>query len=175
MGGEFAQWEEWSHEASLDWHLLQYPPHKGVQRWVRDLNRLYRAEPALHEMDFEGGGFEWVDTQDWRQSVLNFLRRGRSSRESILQESILVVSNFTPVPRHNYRVGVPEGGVWREVLNSDAVCYGGSGQGNLGSIEAAPVPIHGRSFSLSMTLPPLGILFLKRERPNVGVDKEDAA
>ena len=156
MGGELAQWREWSHDASLDWHLLQYPFHQGIQHWVRDLNHLYRTEGALHELDFTQEGFEWIDVHNWQESIISFLRKGKSS-----DDVFLVVCNFTPVPRHNYRVGVPRGGFWREILNSDADTYGGSGHGNLGGAEAAPVPAHGRFHSLSLTLPPLGIVFLK--------------
>jgi len=158
MGGEFGQWNEWNHETSLDWHLLQYDTHRGVQRWVADLNRLYRAEPALHELDFEPAGFEWVDANDAESSVISFLRRGRSP-----DDVILVVANFTPVVRHGYRVGVPKGGFWRELLNSDAKEYGGSGVGNLGGKDADPVPCHGRPFSLELVLPPLAVIFLKPE------------
>ncbi len=155
MGGEFGQWSEWYHEASLDWHLLEYDRHANLQRWVEDLNRFYRQEPALFTQDFSPGGFEWIDCNDVMQSVITFLRWGREG------EVILVACNFTPVPRHNYRVGVPEGGFWQEVLNSDALNYGGSGQGNLGGVEAAPIPFHGRFNSLNLTLPPLGVVFFK--------------
>jgi len=158
MGGEFGQWNEWNHETSLDWHLLQYDTHRGVQRWVADLNRLYRAETALHELDFQAAGFEWVDANDADSSVISFLRRGRSPNDVIL-----VVANFTPVVRHGYRVGVPQGGFWKELLNSDAKEYGGSGVGNLGGKEADPVPCHGRPFSLELVLPPLAVIFLKPE------------
>ncbi len=156
MGGELGQWREWSHEGSLDWHLLEEPEHQGLLRWVADLNRAYREEPALHALDCEPGGFEWVDAKDWEGSVLAFLRKGRRP-----DERILVVCNFTPVVRLNYRVGVPRGGVWTERLNGDAEIYGGSGQGNLGGVEAAPVASHGRSYSLNLTLPPLTALFLR--------------
>jgi 1,4-alpha-glucan branching enzyme len=156
MGGELAQWREWNHDVSLDWHLLQYPLHQGIQHWVRDLNHLYRTEGALHELDFTQEGFDWIDVHNWQESIISFLRKGRST-----DEVILVVCNFTPVPRHNYRVGVPRGGFWREVLNSDATAYGGSAHGNLGGAEAAPVPAYGRYHSLSLTLPPLGVVFLK--------------
>ena len=159
MGGEFGQWREWVHEESLEWHALQYPAHQGVQRWVRDLNHLYRREPALHELDFEPIGFEWIDFNDADNSVIAFTRKGRSTKDMIL-----VVCNFTPVGRHNYRVGVPAGGMWQEILNSDGKEYGGSGQGNLGGIEASPLPSHGRSHSLSLTVPPLGILVFKRKQ-----------
>jgi len=158
MGGEFGQWTEWNHDASLDWHLLEYTPHTGLQRWVEDLNRLYRSEPALYEQDCNGTGFEWIDCNDTEHSVLSFLRKGRST-----SESILVVCNFTPVPRYNYQVGVPRGGFWQELLNSDAGEYGGSQQGNLGGMEASPVSYHGHFHSLNLTLPPLAVVFVKSE------------
>ncbi len=158
MGGEFGQWDEWNHEACLEWHLLQYPPHQGIQAWVKDLNHLYRSEPALHELDCEPSGFEWIDRQDWEQSVISFIRRAKDPRRTVL-----VVCNYTPVPRHNYRVGVPHGGFWREILNSDSTAYGGSGQGNFGGIEATPVQGHGRTASLLLTLPPLSSVFFRSE------------
>jgi 1,4-alpha-glucan branching enzyme len=160
MGGEIGQWREWSHERGLDWHLLDHAPHRGVQAWVRDLNRLYRAEPALHERDCEPGGFEWVDCNDSEASAVTLLRRGRGAGDVVL-----VACNFTPLPRPSYRVGVPAEGRWRELLNSDALDYGGTGCGNLGGLDAEPVPHHGRPLSVSLTLPPLGALFLKPEGP----------
>jgi 1,4-alpha-glucan branching enzyme len=156
MGGEFGQWREWNHDQSLDWHLLEYAPHRGLQRYVQDLNRLLRSEPALYELDFEPAGFEWVDPNDWEQSVLSYLRKGRDPNELLL-----VVGNFTPVPRHHYRLGVPRAGRWREILNSDAELYGGSGLGNLGGVEAVPLPSHGRPYSLTLTLPPLAVIVFK--------------
>ena len=156
MGGEFGQVREWKHEESLEWHVLQFPNHRGMQQWVRDLNRLYQTDPALHDRDFDPDGFEWIDCNDWEQSVIAFLRKTRTTNEVIL-----VVCNFTPVPKYHYRVGVPRGGFWRELLNSDAAVYGGSGLGNSGGVEAAPVPAHQRSHSLALTLPPLGVLFFK--------------
>ncbi|MFH1597373.1 MAG: 1,4-alpha-glucan branching protein GlgB [Pseudomonadota bacterium] len=156
MGGEIAQWSEWYHEVSLDWHLLEYPSHQGAQRWVEDLNRVYRQEPALYEEDFSPAGFEWIDCNDVDHSVISFLRQGRDPKELIL-----VVANFTPVVQHNYRVGVPRSGFWEEILNSDAADYWGSGQGNLGGVEASPLFFHGRFSSLNLTLPPLGIMFFK--------------
>jgi len=123
---------------------------------VANLNQLYRSEPALHEADCEPAGFEWVDCNDSEASVISLLRKGRSAGDSIL-----IVCNFTPVVRHNYRVGAPRGGFWRELLNSDAQDYGGSGQGNLGGVEAAPVPLHGRPYSLTVSLPPLAAVFFK--------------
>jgi 1,4-alpha-glucan branching enzyme len=156
MGGEFGQWREWQHEDSLDWHLLQYSPHRGLSNWFKDVNHLYKNQRALHELDVSSLGFEWIDCGDWENSVISYLRLGRSR-----EDTILVVANFTPVPRLNYRVGVPAGGLWTEILNSDAQDYGGSGQGNLGGAEASPVPSHGRYHSLVLTLPPLGIIALK--------------
>jgi 1,4-alpha-glucan branching enzyme len=158
MGGEFGQWNEWYHEASLDWRLLEHLPHEGLQRWVKDLNRRYRDEPALHQLDFDPAGFEWIDCNDSQHSVLSLLRNGRSP-----DDAVIVVCNFTPVPRRNYRVGAPHGGSWIEVLNSDAEHYGGSGHGNLGGVEAAPIGFHGRPYTLTLTLPPLAAVFLKRQ------------
>ena len=156
MGDEIGQRSEWQHDASIEWHLLQYAQHAGVQRWVSDLNRCYRDDPALHERDADPAGFEWVDADDSTSSVLSFLRR-----DAVGGPPVLVVCNFTPVVRQNYRVGLPEGGYWRELLNSDATIYGGSGQGNMGGFEAAPVGAHGRPFSLNLTLPPLSALYFK--------------
>jgi 1,4-alpha-glucan branching enzyme len=158
MGGEFGQWNEWYHERSLDWHLLEFESHRGIQRLVADLNRLYRSEPALYELDCDPGGFEWVDCTDADNSVISLLRRARTS-----QQTILVVANFTPVPRTGYRVGVPHGGWWSERLNTDAGIYGGSNLGNGGGLEAQAIPQHGRPFSLSLILPPLSVLFFKAE------------
>jgi 1,4-alpha-glucan branching enzyme len=158
MGGEFGQWSEWHHDGSLDWHLAQYDRHAGLQRLVEDLNRLYRSEPALYELDCDPTGFEWIDASDNQSSALSFIRKGRST-----DDIVVVVCNFTPVPRHSYRVGVPRGGFWREVFNSDSKEYWGSGQGNFGGLEAAPVSLHGRPYSLNLTLPPLAAVFLKSE------------
>jgi 1,4-alpha-glucan branching enzyme len=155
MGGEFGQWREWNHDASLDWDLLERPPHQGLQRWVADLNRVYRRTPALHALDCDPAGFAWVDCNDAENSVISLLRLGPTGAPPVL-----LVGNFTPVPRTNYRTGVPQGGAWHELLNSDARDYGGSGWGNLGALEAAPVSAHGRPFSLTLTLPPLAVLFL---------------
>jgi 1,4-alpha-glucan branching enzyme len=159
MGGEFGQWREWNHDQSLDWHLLEYAPHQGMQRWLQDLNRMYRSEPALYQRDFDMNGFEWADLHDWEHSIISFFRKGENP-----DDLMLIVCNFTPVPHANYRVGVPRSGFWSEVLNSDAVTYGGSGQGNLGGMEAGPVPAHGRYHSISLTLPPLGVVYFKAPR-----------
>jgi 1,4-alpha-glucan branching enzyme len=156
MGDEFGQVREWTHDASLEWHVLQYAFHRGVQFWVEQLNRVYREQPALHELDTDPAGFEWVDANDNQTSVLSFLRKGKSPTDTVL-----IVCNFTPVPRLEYRLGVPFGGYWRELLNSDATDYAGSGMGNGGGVRAEYLPAHGRPHSLRMTLPPLAVLFLK--------------
>lgn len=156
MGAEMGQWDEWDHESSLEWHLLQYERHYGIKKWLQDLNRVYKNEPALYEVDFENSGFRWVDASDWEQSVVSFIRRGRTTKDTIL-----TVCNFTPMPRYNYRIGVPSSGFWKEILNSDSNGYWGSGHGNMGGAETAPIPIHGMRDSLSLTLPPLGIIVLK--------------
>jgi 1,4-alpha-glucan branching enzyme len=156
MGGEIGQRGEWRHDSSIDWHNLEYGPHKGVQQLVADLNRLYRAEPALHELDCDPAGFEWIDAQDAAASTYAFLRKAANGHDCVL-----CVFNFTPVPRHNYRVGVPGAGYWKEVLNSDAGVYWGSNVGNTGGLHAEYVPWHGRPYSLEMTLPPLGAVFFK--------------
>ena len=161
MGDEFGQWSEWNHDASLEWNLLEHPSHAGLKRWVRDLNTLYRGEPLLHTMDFNSAGFEWVDCKDFQRSIISFLRRGQNQNDQLL-----FVCNFTPVVRQNYRVGVPLEGYWKEILNSDAPLYGGSGQGNFGGLSTVPLPIHGRPFSLNMTLPPLGIVIFRPESPS---------
>jgi 1,4-alpha-glucan branching enzyme len=158
MGDEFGQWSEWNHDASLEWTLLEHRSHAGLKRWVRDLNTLYRGEPLLHAMDFNPAGFEWVDCKDYQRSIISFLRLGQNPNNQLL-----FVCNFTPVVRQNYRVGVPLEGYWKEILNSDAPLYGGSGQGNFGGLSTVPLPIHGRPFSLNMTLPPLGIVVFRPE------------
>jgi 1,4-alpha-glucan branching enzyme len=158
MGGEFGQWREWVHDGSLDWDLLGYPLHAGLQRWVQDLNRLYRSEPALHEMDCDSAGFEWIDCDDADSSTVTLIRKGKST-----STIILVICNFTPVPRYSYRIGSPRSGFWQEILNSDAGEYGGSNMGNLGGVETVPVPLHGRPYSLTITLPPLSVSFFKSQ------------
>jgi 1,4-alpha-glucan branching enzyme len=157
MGGEFAQSREWNHDRSLDWHLLDAGPfHRGVQTLVRDLNHLYRAEPALHELDFDAAGFQWIDCSDWEQSILAFLRRARMPADFVV-----VVCNFTPVVRHGYRVGVPRDGFYRELLNTDAAAYGGGNAGNAGGVRSEPTSAQGQPYSITITLPPLAVLFLK--------------
>ncbi len=164
MGGEIGQWGEWNHDRELDWHLLDYPPHAGLRRWIGDLNRAYREEPALFECDFETRGFEWVDNGNHEMSVFAYLRW-----DAARSRPVLVVCNLTPVPRHNYLCGVPLPGRWSERLNSDATIYGGSGQGNLGGVDSAPVPAHGRFHSLNLTLPPLGCVVFTCDAAAPGV------
>jgi len=159
MGGEFAQGWEWYHEKSLDWHLLEYPFHLGVKRWVEDLNRFYRREPCLYELDFDSDGFRWIDCNDWESSVISFVRRGAST-----EDVVLVVLNFTPVPRPHYRIGAPRQGFWAEILNSDAHLYGGSGWGNQGGLQTTPEPCHGHDQSLLVNVPPLAAVFFKWEK-----------
>jgi 1,4-alpha-glucan branching enzyme len=158
MGGEIGQWSEWNEGQSLDWHLLGYEPHERLQGYVRDLNRLYRQEAALHEVDFEQVGFEWIDFSDADTGVVSFVRRAREGREMLV-----CVFNFTPVPRSEYRVGVPRAGAYREVLNSDSELYWGSNMGNAGLVFTEDVPFNQWPCSLRLTLPPLGMLVLKPE------------
>jgi 1,4-alpha-glucan branching enzyme len=158
MGGEFGQKREWQHEESLEWHVLNYPRHSGVQRLVRDLNTLLRTRPALHDLDFASEGFQWIDCNNGDDSVLVFLRKARDGAGVVL-----AACNLTPVPRENYRVGVPRGGRWRELLNTDAQEYGGSGVGNFGGVDASPQPCHGHSHSVALRLPPLAVVVFAPE------------
>ncbi|QGW19809.1 1,4-alpha-glucan branching protein GlgB [Pseudomonas sp.] len=155
MGSEFGQWREWNHDRELDWFLLEEPDHRGAQHLVRDLNRLYRTEPALHQLDSDPRGFQWLIGDDRGNSVLAWLRRDAEGRP------LLVIGNFTPVVREGYRVGVPQEGRWQEIFNSDAQCYGGSNVGNGGGILAEGTPAHGEQYSLQLTLPPLGVVILR--------------
>lgn len=160
MGGELAQWPEWSHESSIEWHALRDRYHAGVQRWIKDLNRAYLAEAALHRLDFDPAGFEWIDHSDGKNTTLSFVRKSRPDCGDL----VAAVFNFTPIIRKDYRIGVPRGGFWKELLNSDAQIYGGSNEGNSGGVQAEAVRMHSRPFSLKLTLPPLGALFfLNRE------------
>jgi 1,4-alpha-glucan branching enzyme len=158
MGGEFGQWREWNHDTSLDWHLRDYPPHAGLQRLVRDLNTLYREQPSLYEQDHDWPGFQWVDFHDAAHSVVAFLRKAKDT-----EEQVVCVCNFTPVPRYDYRIGVPSAGYYREMLNTDAAVYGGGNLGNGGGLQSNAVPCHGFPHSLKLTLPPLSVVFLKKE------------
>jgi len=158
MGMEMAQWNEWNYQSSLDWHLLEFEPHRGIQNYVRDLNSLLRRYTALYEHDFSPEGFQWIDANDSQNSILSFVRKGSEPGQVVL-----VILNMTPVPRYNYRVGVPGDGDWKEILNSDAREYGGSGMGNFGGVEANPVPYHGEEQSINVVLPPLGIVMFAKQ------------
>jgi 1,4-alpha-glucan branching enzyme len=159
MGGEFGQSSEWNHDGSLEWHLLQYNYHSGVQKLVKDLNTFYKSHPALYKHQFEHRGFEWIDYADHENSVIAFQRQGETK-----DDLLIVVCNFTPETRQHYRIGVPYRGTWMEVFNSDDQKYGGSGLVNMASVMTSPVKYHGRDFSISLTLPPLGISVFKLEK-----------
>jgi 1,4-alpha-glucan branching enzyme len=162
MGMELGQWKEWNFEGALDWGLLDFEAHRKLQHYLRDLNHLYQAEPALHEVDFSWEGFQWIDLHDVDQNSISFLRR--AAAEAVAQaECIVCVANFTPVPREGYRVGVPRLGFYRELLNSDADAYGGSNLGNQGGLPADEIPWQGQPYSVLLTLPPLAVLYLKPE------------
>ncbi len=156
MGSEFGQGREWDHDQSLDWHLLDEPLHGGLKAFVRDLNRVYRAEPALYQCDFESSGFHWIDCNDSDNSVVSFTRRATNS-----QDFVVAVLNFTPVPREGYQLGVPRAGRYTELLNSDAAIYGGGNVGNGGEVSSEAVAAHGQTDSVRLTLPPLGFVLLK--------------
>ena len=158
MGGEFGQWKEWNHDASLDWHLCENELHHGIRRLIRDLNHLYRTEPALHEADLDWSGFQWIDFNDTDNSVIAYLRTSPTTKSSIV-----CVCNLTPVPRHHYRIGVPEAGWYRELINTDSFCYGGSNVGNSGGVHSTESPSHSYPHTLTLSLPPLAVLMLKRE------------
>ncbi len=168
MGGEFGQWHEWNYAASLDWHLLQYEPHQQLQRFAQDLNRLYRSEPALYEVDTDWQGFDWVDFHDADSSVVAFLRKAKNQ-----EDFLLFACNFTPVPRHDYRLGVPRPGLYEEILNSDSNLYGGSNVGNLGGVQAENIPSHAHPYSLSLTLPPLAVIIMKAKPAHTEERKGD--
>ncbi len=155
MGCEFGQRREWNHDSSLDWHLLEYPLHAGLRRFVSDMNAVYASEPALHELDFDPAGFQWIDCHDHENSVLSLVRRDRQ------RGFVVAVLNFTPVPRNGYRIGVPAEGEYGELINSDSESYGGSNVGNAGAAATEPIAAHGHAVSLRLNLPPLGFLLLK--------------
>ena len=159
MGGEFGMWEEWNSEKSLPWDEADRFPHRGIRRFVRDLNGVYRREPPLYELDYDPSGFRWIDCNDNENSVFSLLRRSRDGLDLLV-----AVVNFTPMPREGYRIGVPEAGVYLEILNSDSVAYEGSNVGNSGAVESEAVAAHGHAQSLRLTLPPLGALYLKWQR-----------
>jgi 1,4-alpha-glucan branching enzyme len=156
MGCEFGVWREWNHADSLEWDLLREPVHAGLHRFVKDLNQLYRRDPSLHQIDFDQQGFAWIDCNDFESSVISFIRHARDPHDFVV-----VVLNWTPVVRREYRVGVPSPGFYQEILNSDASVYGGGNVGNSGGLTAEPVEAHGHAQSLNLTLPPLGALIFK--------------
>jgi 1,4-alpha-glucan branching enzyme len=158
MGSEFGQWREWNHDRSLDWHLLDDPMHVSLKRFVQDLNWHYHTQPALHQLDFDPAGFRWIDCNDNENSVISLVRYARDAKDHVV-----MVFNFTPVPRAEYRIGVPDAGFYTEILNSDAGLYGGSNVGNGGGIETEHVAAHGFEQSVRLTLPPLGCLYLKKQ------------
>ena len=157
MGGEIGQWNEWNHDGSVDWILLNFPSHQGIKRWVSDLNAFYRGEPAMHEYDFNPAGWRWIDADDSDDSVLTYMRYGKDE-----DAPLVVALNFTPVPRRGYRVGVPFVGHWREVLNSNAAIYGGTDEGNFGGVNTDDIKCHGQEQSLLLNLPPLGMVVFKQ-------------
>lgn len=156
MGGEIGQWDEWYHERSIDWHLLQYEPHQNLQRYVRDLNRFYKSEPSLYEVDFNYSGFEWIDFHDADQSIISFIRKAKRA-----DDFLVFICNFTPAPRYNYRLGVPGAGFYKEIVNSDSSEYWGSNIGNSGGVLAEEILWHGRPYSINITLPPLAVVVFK--------------
>ena len=169
MGQEFGQWSEWSETRSLDWHLVeQYDTHRQVQTWMRDLNRLYQAEPALWEHDFDPAGFQWIEANDHEQSVFSYLRYAEDRADFLV-----IICNFTPVPRDHYRIGVPKAGFYQELLNSDAGVYGGGNVGNMGGRHTEAMSWHAHPHSLSLTVPPLGILILKHQPDLLDTPQED--
>jgi 1,4-alpha-glucan branching enzyme len=157
MGAEIGQWREWNHDGSIDWHLLDDPAHAALRRYVQAINYFHQTEPALHECDFDPEGFRWIDCNDHENSVVSLLRFARGRRTCVV-----MAFNFTPVPRHGYRIGVPESGFYAELLNSDSEAFGGSNAGNGGGLSTEAVAAHGYAQSLRLTLPPLGCLLLKR-------------
>ncbi|MBX2969236.1 MAG: 1,4-alpha-glucan branching protein GlgB [Cyclobacteriaceae bacterium] len=165
MGGEFGQTSEWNHDHSLDWHLLQYAPHKGVRSLMKDLNTLYKQEPALYKYAFEERGFEWVDYSDHQNSVMIYQRKADEK-----DELLLVICNFTPQTMAQYRIGVPYRGQWKEIFNSDDLKYGGSGAINQGKLHTSPIKYHNRDYSVALTLPPLGITVIKLEQEEAEFD-----
>jgi 1,4-alpha-glucan branching enzyme len=156
MGGEFGQWVEWNHESQLDWPLLEFDAHSKLRLLTGALNHLYRTEPALHQCDISQSGFEWIDCSDGEKNIISYIRKSRSA-----EETLLVVCHFSPLLRTNYRVGAPQKGYWREVLNTDAEIFGGAGNGNYGGVETVPIPLHGRPYSLTMTVPPNSVMVFR--------------
>ena len=158
MGGEFGQFIEWDYSRSLDWHLLDYDMHKKLQKFVKDLNKVYIGEKALHQVDFSFDGFEWIDCNDSDHSVVSFIRKGKD-----WHDMLIIVCNFTPVVCENYRIGAPFDLFYKEILNSDSEAYGGSNVGNMGGVRAEQSAFHGRPYSLTLQVPPLAMIILKPE------------
>jgi 1,4-alpha-glucan branching enzyme len=158
MGGEFGQWAEWNHDASLDWALLDFDSHAHLRLLVGELNHLYRTEPALRECDVDPHGFEWIDCSDAEKNIISYMRKGKERRDMLL-----VVCHFSPVLRTNYRIGAPARGYWQEILNTDAPMFGGAGDGNFGGMPTVPIPLHGRPYSLTITVPPLSVLVFRHQ------------
>jgi 1,4-alpha-glucan branching enzyme len=158
MGGEIGQWDEWSHQREVDWVLLYFDSHRQIQEYVRTLNRLYVSQPALHEVDFSWNGFQWIDCHDVDNSIVSFFRRAKDPNDFVI-----VVANFTPVPREGYRLGVPAAGFYRELLNSDSALFGGGNIGNAGGVPSAPTAWQGQPHSIMITVPPLAMVFFKLE------------
>jgi 1,4-alpha-glucan branching enzyme len=156
MGGEIGQFSEWNHDTSIDWHLIDHPLHDGLRRMVKDLNEMYKDEPALHEIDFSPEGFQWIDCTDWEKSIISFIRKSSDPAQKLV-----IVANFTPRVYEDYRVGLPDFGFWKEIFNSDADYYCGSNTGNYGGVQTHPASMHGFGQSASLTLPPLGMIILK--------------
>ena len=159
MGGEFGQWDEWNHDKSIDWHLLNFMPHRRLQKYVRDLNYIYQSELPLHEVDFNYQGFEWIDFHDTENSIISFIRRSKDP-----ENFLVIICNFTPVPRIGYRIGIPVNCFYKEILNSDSQIYWGSNMGNAGGVNADRIPCHGKPYSIYITLPPLSVLIFKPVR-----------
>jgi 1,4-alpha-glucan branching enzyme len=156
MGGELGQWDEWNHDKSIDWHLIQFAPHRCLQKFVVDLNRIYQSEPALYERDFHYGGFEWIDFHDSDNSIISFMRKAKNP-----DDLLIIVCNFTPLPRPDYRIGVAKNSHYKEILNSDSQIYWGSNMGNAGGVNADKVPWHAKPYSIKITIPPLSIVIFK--------------
>jgi 1,4-alpha-glucan branching enzyme len=168
MGGEFGQTSEWNHDRSLDWYLLDHAPHQGILTLMRELNALYKSEPALYQFSFDNRGFEWVDYSDRENSVMIFMRKGERK-----EDSLIVACNFTPELREMYRVGVPYRGSWSEILNSDKQVYGGSGVANQGLLYTSPVKYHQKDYSITLTLPPLAVVVLKLKEAKAEFELEE--
>ena len=159
MGGDFGQWDEWNHDKSIDWHLLRFTPQRCLQKFVMNLNHIYQSEPALYEVDFHYYGFEWIDFRDTDHSTISFSRKAKDP-----DDFLVIVCNFTPVPRIGYRLGVPVNGYYKEILNSDSHLFWGSNMGNSGGVSSDEIGWHGKPYSLKITLPPLAIVILKPMR-----------